>query len=74
MTSPPGRRWGATIQVGGLDEAGLVGQRRVQAQQVGREQLVVLHAQHLAHANVAPGDVPAAACAASGQTIYIMDA
>jgi len=53
---------GRTVQVGGLDEAGLVGQRRVQAEQVGREELVVLHAQHLAHAHVAPGDVAAAAC------------
>ena len=55
---------GLAVQVGGLDEADFLGERRVQTHEVSREQLVIPHHDDGADPHVCPGNVGEAACGA----------
>ncbi len=57
VQGPPDLQIALAIEVGGLDEAGVVLQGRVQAQEVCWKQLLVLHLQNVAHPHIAPLDI-----------------
>lgn len=53
------------VQIGGPDEADLIRQRRVKAQQIRRKELIVLDLQYMPHLHVLPLDRHCLACMVS---------
>ena len=59
---PPDLQVALAVQVGGLDEAGVIRQRGVEAEEVCWEELLIIHSQHMTNTDVPPLDVMDAAC------------